>query len=427
MLKITNIEIDSPLFGELKFGDYLLYINGKTVRDQLDYQFLSADEHLQIEFERNGKRFTIELEKSCDEPLGLAFPEMKPRLCGNKCIFCFIDQLPPCVRKTLRIKDEDYRFSFLKGNFITLSNLGKAGIERILNYRLSPLYISVHSMDVIVRNRLLGREKDDGFLQKFRLLVEGGITLHTQVVIVPGYNDGNVLCDTIEKLADYYPRTASIAVIPVGLTKHREHLPKLRLLDPLEGREIIQTADEYRRKYLQKYQDPLVYCADELFLKAGLPIPPAQYYRDFPQIENGVGLVRYFLRNFNRGKRYFPKSISPAKKILMPAGASIAPVLQEFIIPILNRTEGLTVEIIPVANDFFGGTVTVSGLLTGKDIIAALTGKSADLALLPPDCLNYDDFFLDDVSLEQFQEQTGMPALKFDWSFREVFAFLAKM
>jgi len=427
LLKIINIDENSPLYGELIIGDKLLSINGQVVRDQLDYHFLSSEEHLNLEIDRDREIYTIELDKDYDEPLGLTFPEMKPSLCGNNCIFCFVDQFPPGARQTLQVKDEDYRFSFLHGNFITLSNLGKAGIERILKYRLSPLYISVHAMNPAVRNRLLGRQKDDGFLQKFRALAEGGITLHTQIVIVPGYNDGEILCDTIEKLAEFYPQTASIALIPLGLTKFRENLTPLRLLTPEECRGIIKTADKYRRKFSEIYDDPLVYGADELFLKAGMLIPPAKYYRDFPQIENGVGLARCFLQKFNREKRYFPKSISPQRKILMPSGTSTAPILQEFIAPVMNEIDGLTAEIVLVENDFFGDTVTVSGLLTGQDIITALAGKTGDWVLLPPDCLNYDNLFLDDVSLEQFQDELRMKVMKFDWSFREVFAFLGRI
>ena len=420
MLNIDHIDESSPLAEDVKSGDKLVSINGTAVRDRLDYQFLSADEELELIISRSGEQFIIELEKDFDDRLGLTFPEMKPRTCGNNCVFCFVDQFPPGARKTLCVKDEDYRFSFLQGNFITLSNLGRAGIARILRYRLSPLYISVHAMDREVRNRMLGRKKDDGFLDKFRRLAEGGITLHTQVVVVPGYNDGDVLVDTIEKLSAYFPQTASIGLIPLGLTKHRRNLPELRLLDPAECRTIIETAGLFRNKFAEKHSDPLVYCADEMFLKAGLPIPENEYYGDYPQIENGVGLVRDFWERFEAEKEDFPVSISPDRKIALVSGESIAPVLESEIVPVLNSIDGLTVSLIKVTNRFFGDSVTVSGLLTGKDIADTINGEQADLFVLPPDCLNYDELFLDDMSFKEFMHLTGKNAVKYEWSFIDI-------
>jgi len=426
MLKTLHIDESSPLIGDIKPGDILVSINGTAVRDQLDYLFLSADEELELIFSRGGERFIIELEKDFDDSLGLTFPEMKPRTCGNDCVFCFVDQFPPGARKTLCVKDEDYRFSFLHGNFITLSNIGKAGIARILRYRLSPLYISVHAMDSDVRNRMLGRKKDDGFLDKFRRLSEGGITMHTQVVIVPGYNDGDVLEDTIEKLSEYFPQTASIGLIPIGLTKHRRNLPELRLLEAGECRKIIETAESCRNNNVETYGDPLVYCADEMFLKAGVEIPRDEYYGYYPQIENGVGLVRHFLEYFDSEKDSFPTAVSPAQKILLVSGESIAPVLEDKIVSVLNNIDGLTVSLVKVTNKFFGESVTVSGLLTGNDIADTVQDTDADLVVLPPDCLNFDDLFLDGMSIDEFSGGAGCEVIKYDWSFMDVLALLQK-
>ena len=424
MLKTLHIDKSSPLIDDVKPGDQLVSINGTFIRDQLDYQFLSSDEELEIVFSREGEQFTIELEKDFDDPLGLTLPEMKPRTCGNNCIFCFVDQFPPGARRTLCVKDEDYRFSFLHGNFITLSNIGKSGIERILKYRLSPLYISVHSMNADIRNRLLGREKDDRFLEKFRKLSGGGITLHTQVVIVPGYNDGDDLAETIEKLSEHFPQTASIGLIPVGLTRHRKDLRDLRLLDNQECREIIETAEHYRAKFLKTFGDPLVYCADEIFLKAGVEIPGDEYYGEYPQIENGIGLVRDLLERFEAEREEFPASISPSKKILLVSGESIAPVLKREILPVLNRIEGLSASVVKVRNRFFGETVTVSGLLTGRDILDTIRKEKADIILLPPDCLNFDGMFLDDMNLDEFSSSLSAEVIKFDWSFLPMFKSL---
>ena len=420
MLKIIDIDVDSMLAEDVRPGDGLISIDGEAVRDILDYHFLSAGEEFEIEFERAGERFIIEVEKEDDEPLGMHFPEMKPRTCGNNCIFCFVDQFPPGARKTLCVKDEDYRFSFLHGNFITLSNLGRRGIARIIRYRLSPLYISVHALDKEIRNRLLGRTKDDGFLLKFRALATGGISMHTQIVVIPGLNDGFVLQETIEKLGKYYPSVASIGIIPIGLTRYRDNLPELRLLTEAECGEIASMVDLYRERFTNDYDDPLIYCADEIFLKAGLQIPETEYYGEFPQIENGIGLVRDLLDRFAAEKPDFPRILNTPLKILMPAGRSIYQVIRSDIEPVLNAIAGMEVEVIPVDNRFFGDSVSVSGLLTGGDILQAISGHTGDLVLLPPDCLNYDDLFLDDMSLEEFSKRAGMEARKFTWSFRKV-------
>jgi putative radical SAM enzyme (TIGR03279 family) len=423
-LEITHIHPESPLVKKVRPGDILVKIAGIAVEDDLDYLYLQAEEKLKLEFLRGDKPFTINLKKDYFQCLHLSFPTMKPYTCGNDCVFCFVDQHPPRVRKSLLVKDEDYRFSFLYGNFITLSNLSHKSIARIREYHLSPLYISVHAMDMTVRNKMLGRKQDDGFLSKFQALVESRIKLHTQVVIVPAWNDGEVLKDTIEKLSVHYPAVASIALIPVGLTQHRRGLTPLRLSTAEEAISILNMAKTYRNSFKLKLGSYLVYCADEMFLLAGQEIPTRKYYEKFPQVENGVGMVRKFLDDFSHRKRFFPPKVSPERKMILVTGTSMSPILKEKVLPVLQQIAGLKVELITVENHFLGETITVAGLLAGTDILSALKGKSADLILLPPNCLNQDGLFIDDISIEDFRNQKACNVLVYDYNFKEVFRTL---
>jgi len=419
-LKILEIRPDSSLSEDIEPGDLLVRINGKEVRDIIDVWFHSSDENLLLDFSRNGESFTIELEKDFEEDLGLIFPEMKPRLCGNNCIFCFVDQCPPGVREALNVKDEDYRFSFLHGNYITLSNLGEQSIKRIIEYNLSPLYISVHAMEPGVRNYLLGRKKDDHFLEKFGKLSDSGIFMHTQVVIIPGINDNEVLEDTIEKLSEYYPQVASIGLIPVGLTSQRTNLPDIKPVSKEKARGILGITDRYRAFFTEKFENPLVYAADELYLRAGVGIPDTEYYGDFPQIENGIGMVRRLLDIFEEESSNFPEKITSPRKVVFPTGITMKPVLNRYIIPKLNLITGLEVEAIEVINRFFGDPVTVSGLLGGEDILQSVKGIDADLLVLPPDCLNIDHLFIDNMSLDDFSKLVKSKVKIFTWSFLEL-------
>jgi len=423
-IKILEIKPDSSLADDIKPGDLLIRINGHKINDILDVWFHSSEENLVLELSRNGDLFSLELEKDFDEDLGLIFPEMNPRLCGNDCIFCFVDQCPPGVRETLKVKDEDYRFSFLHGNYITLSNLGEQSLRRIIEYNLSPLYISVHAMDKGVRNYLLGRKKDDHFLEKFRELVDAGIKMHTQVVIIPEINDNGVLKDTIEKLSGYYPQVASIGLIPVGLTANRANLPKIEPVSGEKAREIIGTVDRYRFKFEKKFNDPLVYAADEMYLRAELDIPETEYYGDFPQIENGIGMVRRLIDIMKDEKADFPIKLTSSRKVIFPTGRAMKPVLDKYIVPEFNAVPGLEIEVVEVVNRFFGEPVTVSGLLGGEDILRSVKGIEADMIILPPDCLNIDNLFIDNMILDEFIKSVNSKVKVFNWSFLEIFGEL---
>lgn len=416
-MKIIGVNQNGPLAGEVRAGDELVAIEGKPISDIIDYYFHQSGEEIEIEIARGDNRFKLLLEKDIDQSLGLDFSPMEPRICGNNCIFCFVDQLPPGVRKSLTIKDEDYRFSFLHGNFITLSNLRHRDLKRIVEYRLSPLYISVHAWDPAVRNRLLGRSKDDRFREKFKALVRAEITLHCQIVVVPGINDSDILRRSITELAKFFPRAASIAIIPVGLTSHRRNLPEIRRSTAKEASEIIGLVDELRAQLVEALNDPLVYCSDEMFLHAGIDLPQSEYYRDFPQIENGVGMARFFLRDIKDEIPHLPRRISSPRKISLITGSAMAPILHKHILPALNRVENLSASVVEVKNRFLGEDfVNVAELLAGRDIVEACKNCEADCYILPPDCLNREGMFIDDMSLNYLLRRLKARVLQYDGS-----------
>ncbi len=388
----------------LRPGDDLISINGQPVRDPIDLRFGESDEWLELIYRpRVGKRkVRVGIEKPFDRSLGLTLEEPRYRWCGNKCIFCFVDQMAPGLRPTLYVKDEDFRLSFLHGNYITLTNLTPVDIDRILAQRLSPLYISVHATNPRRRRMMLGVEKGAGLLRAMSRLIRGGIELHTQIVLCPGINDGKVLDRTISDLTTLYPGVQSVAVVPVGLTKHRQGLYPLKEVTPELSRQIIGGYKVIQKKLRDRHGKTILYFADELYLNAGLDIPASMWYDDFPQLDNGVGMVRNFWNDFGRLAPKLPRRM--AKRILLATGWSGIRVLRP-VVARLNRIDGLQCEILPVANLLFGESVTVSGLLGGKDILAALSGKAGgyDLLALPENALNRDARFIDDMSLTEFR------------------------
>lgn len=404
----------------IKIGDELIAVNGRKVEDEIDYRFYAQDEELTLEIRRNGETTIYEIEAG-GEDLGLQFEEMQCRSCGNHCIFCFVDQNPPGVRPTLLFKDEDFRLSFLHGSYVTLTNLSRRQLQRIVEQRLSPLYISVHAVDPDLRRRMLGLRRDDRLLDKIAFLAEHRIEMQTQIVLCPGWNDGAALDETIETLAGFSPSVAGIAVVPVGLTKHRQGLVELRPVSEREAAKILKHLNKLGAEFTRKYGKRLVYPADEFFLLAGEQIPDADYYDDFPQIENGVGMVRRLLDDFDLDARYLPAAIRPTEFEIV-TGRMAAPILAEHIVPRLERVAGCTVHLRPVENRFFGGNVAVSGLLTGGDIAEQLAGTPrGDKVILPPNCLNDDGLFLDDWTVPRLQRALGRPVQQVHDSFLELF------
>lgn len=392
-------------------GDTLLSIDGKEINDILDYHFWVRSDQLEVEIKKaNGKIWAVEVEKDYDEDLGLEFEDLlfdRMKTCQNRCIFCFIDQLPRRMRKTLYIKDDDYRHSFLFGNFITLSNLREEDWEKIITMRLSPLYISVHALQPQVRSMLLGNQRAGRIRQDLLRLSQAGIQCHTQIVLCPGINDGRVLEETIDGLAELYPSVASIGIVPVGLTGHRKKLPELKSLNETDAVGLIDLIHRYQQRFCSQLGYGLVYGADEIYLKAGQPLPDREYYDDFPQVENGIGIGRLFLDEFAEEENNLPAKIRE-REVYILTGQSAVEIWQE-IISRLNRIQGLKLHILPVRNEYFGGQVTVTGLLTGSDIIKTLGQDYAGKTILIPEIIFKEgqDILLDDISLNDIKEASG--------------------
>ena len=344
------------------------------------------------------------------EDLGLEFDPIRFRRCGNRCIFCFVDQNPPGVRPSLRVKDEDFRLSFLYGNYVALTRVTRADLDRIVGQRLSPLYVSVHAADPDVRRFLFGLKQDDGLFEKLEFLAGRGIVIHAQIVLCPGINDGEVLVRTLGRLAAFHPALRSTAVVPVGLTRHRKGLPDLVPVDTAGVSKTLREVSRLQRGYVKKFGEPFVYLADEFYLLAGKPVPRAGHYRDFWQKDNGVGMVRAFLDEFEEDRRQFPKSLPEKNRFVLATGVLAGPILERSVVPRLNRIRNVKAEVKVVPNRFFGESVTVSGLLIAGDIARAVEKDQGDFTLLvPANALNAEGRFLDDATAESLGRRIRRP------------------
>ncbi|HEX3031556.1 MAG TPA: DUF512 domain-containing protein [Bacillota bacterium] len=398
-------------------GDRLLAVNGQQLEDLIDYRFMIADEYLEIDVLRaDGEEWVLEVDKEFDEDMGLEFEQSTfdgIRSCRNKCVFCFVDQMPPGLRKTLYVKDDDYRMSFLHGNFITFTNVGDEELSRIIRLRLSPLYISVHTTNPELRTKMLNNRGAGIILKQLQRLVEAGIEIHTQVVLCPGYNDGVELERTLRDLTGLYPGVCSIAVVPVGVTAFRKELQQLELFDKSKARAVISLVEGIAVKFRQEHGLSLVYAADEFYVLAGKTVPESQLYDEFPQLENGIGLVRQLLDSWSMEQKHLPAEIAKAAKLLLVTGKSAQGIL-EGIADGLNQVAGLEARAVTVSNRFFGDTVTVAGLVTGGDIIAALKDgeeqAGSTLICIPSVMLNSTgEVFLDGKTPAEVEAAIGIP------------------
>lgn len=390
---------------DIESGDTLLMINGQPLRDIIDYNYFTADEELLFLVRKSdGDLWEIEFEKDAEEPLGICFPAPVPASCGNSCLFCFVHQLPHGMRKPLYVKDEDYRLSFLYGNYVTLTNLQPDELSRIREQRLSPLYISVHATEPALRERLLGRTGLRPILDIMAELADAGITMHTQVVLCPGINDGTVLDKTVADLASLYPHVASLAIVPLGLTRHRRGLPDLHPVTDAYAREFISVWQPRQAELEKKLGEPFLFLADEFFIKGEIPFPPLTAYGDLPQLENGVGMVPQFL--VEAEEQLSDAEPLPAAVITVVTGMSARSIIRDFTGRLAEKT-GVDITVVPVVNHLFGEQVTVTGLVTGGDICTALAGVKIGRALLVPDVMlkEGEGLFLDDMSLEDLAAQ----------------------
>ena len=406
----------------LKAGDVLDSVNGKEVHDVIDYRFLVADERVILAFHtKDGTARRLIIGKDSDDNLGLVFPPFNITRCRNRCIFCFVDQMPPGTRKSLHIKDDDFRASFLHGNYITLGALSEHDWERIFQERLSPLYISVHTTDHALRTFILGNKKAPDILASMNRLAAGGIMMHTQIVLCPGINDGDHLQKTLDDLSGLFPAVASIAVVPVGLTSFRKKLFPLRSFTRSEARAVIELVTRLGSRFKRNLGTRLVFASDEFFIKAGEPFPPLSFYEDLPQKENGVGMVSEFLRDASRTR--IPKKAAPIQVTLV-TGVSFGKILKHSL-ERLKTVDGPRIRLVTAQNHFFGSSVTVAGLLTGQDILRALKGRRlGDLVVIPSGALKEDeDLFLDNMRLEQLEQALSVKVRKAD-TFSELVAIL---
>ena len=392
----------------IKAGESLLTVNGSSLRDIIDLSFLLADEQVVLKLAgADGTEREITIDKRIDEDLGLEFESAvfdKVTTCYNKCVFCFVDQMIPGMRKGLYVRDDDYRLSFLYGNFITLTNMKDEDFERIIQTHMSPLYVSVHATDPEVRCKMMNNRFAGELMDKLKRLFDAGITVHTQIVCCPGYNDGDVLKRTYADLRALAPMVETMAVVPVGLTKNRAHLTSLRLFTPEEAREIVTTVTEWQQECRQSLGKSFVYLGDEFYILAGMPLPQADWYDGFPQLENGIGLSRNFLEEWQEANKFAP--VKGEVNSVIPVGTSAFKVLQP-LIEDFNAKTGMQHRLIGVENEFFGNTVNVTGLLCGNDILNAV--KGAESIILPEVVLNSDDLFLDDMTYAEFCKAAGAP------------------
>jgi len=396
---------------ELHAGDKIVSINGHVVRDLLDFQLLVYQEEIILEVRaKEGDEWEVELEKDAPDDMGIHLEHPEPTQCGNNCIFCFVHQLPPGMRRSLYVKDEDYRYSFMYGSYVTLTNIGEEEIDRIITQKLSPLYVSVHATDDQLRATLLGRDAPS-ILELLKRLVDGGIEIHTQIVVCPGFNDGAQLQRTIEDLRVLYPGVRSLAVVPVGLTGYRSRLPELRPLTKSESRAILEMLDIFGREYRREIGTRFVYAADEFYLKADVDFPPLSDYDDLFQLENGVGMIPGFREEAE--EVLAEAELLDLKSVSTFTGVSSFVDIDRFLNRLSVKT-GVPIRTHPINNIFFGGHVTVTGLLTGKDVIEQLKGHDLGEILLVPDVVfrEGEDVFLDDVTLEELGKSLKVKVIK---------------
>ena len=387
-------------------GDKLVAVDGVQVKDIIELSFYTSDYEVELELENaQGQRRQVHIDKYPDEDLGLEFEAAvfdKVSTCYNNCIFCFVDQMIPGMRKGLYVRDDDYRLSFLYGNFITLTNLKEEDFQRIIQTHMTPLYVSVHATDPKVRCEMMHNRFAGELMDKLERLFAAGIEVHTQIVCCPGYNDGVILAKSFHDLYARHPHVLTMAVVPVGITKHREGLHPLRTFTKEEAAALIDQVTPWQRQCREETGKTFIYLGDEFYLLAGREVPSADWYDGFPQLENGIGLTRSFVDEWQATLPSL-SSYQAASPAVIPVGESAFTVLQP-LLDALNKQFNTAHSFVPVPNQFFGGKVNVTGLLTASDILRTCK-ESGKRLILPAVVLNNDKLFLDDTALEQFRKE----------------------
>ena len=412
---ITSVDPHSPAEkAHIKPGEKLLTINGHRIVDVLDYRFYGYDPNALLELQRSdGSIRTVRIRKAEGRDLGLNFDTYlmdRAHSCANNCIFCFVDQMPQGLRKSLYFKDDDARLSFLMGNYITLTNMSQRSIQRIIDLRISPINVSVHTTDPALRARMLGNPRAGESIAAMRRLAENGISMNCQIVSCPGINDGPQLRRPMEDLADMHPGVASVAIVPVGLTRYRQGLYPLQDYDAVTAAAVIDLVEDFGKHCRERFGTTLFWCSDEFYLLAGRPLPEEDYYESYHQLENGVGMLRLLEVEFH-GALGMVDGDETAPPFTIATGLDAAPMITSLVHDAMDRCPGLKGQVIPVTNRFFGEKIVVSGLITGRDLMEQLKGwELGERLLLPDNMLRYhENVFLDDMTIEQLERELGVP------------------
>lgn len=391
-------------------GDILVSINDKLVVDVFDYRYLINDEYIEMCIESaDGQQCVAEIEKDEDEDIGIVFESGlmdEAKSCKNKCIFCFIDQLPPNMRETLYFKDDDSRLSFLQGNYVTLTNMSEDDINRIIYYHLSPINVSVHTTDLELRKKMLNNKNADKVLNIMGRLSDAGIEMNLQVVLCRGINDDKILDKTIYDLSRFYPHAKSMSVVPIGLTKYRENLHTMIPFDCESSKKVINQIEYWQNKIKNEFGCRFVYCADEFYIKSGVKIPDSLEYEDFPQIENGVGMISLLEYEFTECFENLEGDNEMERTVSIATGYAAYEFINSLSSRLVVKYPRLKINVYPIENRFFGEQITVSGLLTGKDIINQLEGREIGEYLILPDNLlrSGETVLLDDIKIKNIEE-----------------------
>ena len=410
---------------DIRPGDVLISVNSEKIEDIIEYKYLTADEYVELEIINSDNETVIyEIEKDIDEDIGIDFENPiidSVKTCRNKCVFCFVDQLPNNMRETLYIKDDDSRLSFLQGNFITMTNMFDKEIDKMIKYKISPVNISVHTTNRDLRIKMLGNRFAGDILEKMKKLRDADITMNAQVVLVKGLNDEEELKKTVRDLSDLYPQLSSMAIVPLGITRHREGLEKLELFDKQSSGRVIDQIGSIQKELLERLGTRFVFLSDEFYVMAEREIPSSEYYEQFIQLENGVGLIAKLKAEFDDYlKKMDTSDIFSAKadntvsrKISIATGVSAYGFIKQLSSQLMERFENLEINVYKINNDFFGNTITVSGLITASDIIAQLKNKDlGECLILPRSMMKQDeDIFLDDLTPNDVESSLGLPVI----------------
>ena len=419
---------------EIEVGDYLLSVNGQEIHDIIDYRFLTADEELLLEIEKqNGEVWEIEIEKDYGEELGIEFGGGimdKAKSCSNKCMFCFIDQLPKGMRETLYFKDDDSRLSFLQGNFVTLTNMKEEDIQRIIKYHISPINISVHTTNPELRVKMLSNRFAGNIFERMKQLSEAGIQMNAQIVCVPDVNDKDELKRTINDLYELYPYVNNVAVVPIGITKYREGLAKVKTFNKETSKETIEMVNVLQARFYKEVQEPFVRLSDEFYIVAGMEVPGEEFYNGYEQIEDGVGVTRCFINAIERDLEFLDLNSKGSYSIV--TGTLAYDEVKKAADKICAKNPKIHIDVFKIINNFFGDTITVTGLLTGTDIIDQLKGKIKSKYLLMSDNMfrrGYElapesAIMLDDMTIEDIERELDVKVITCDFSGEDLISLI---